>query len=104
MKQGAIPPYIKIQRKDGTPRLCLQGTLGKSEIEIKCCSYAEPAAAALAKAVSDFLESYSGAAGASDTIDFSIWDNPGESAPIPEQDGGDKYRYTVPLIFTVWHQ
>jgi hypothetical protein len=82
--------------------LCLDGSLNKSDIEIDCVSYTDPGASALAKAVSDYFQDVSGAAGA-DTIDFVIWSDGGDNAPIPEQDGGDVFRYSVKLQFSVWH-
>lgn len=104
IKQGIVPPYIKISRTGFDPMECLDGTagMGSTDIEIECLAYEEPDAAALAKAVSDYFKDYYGAAGASDTIDCVNWTGVSDDV-IPEGNGGDIFRYAVKLQFTVMH-
>lgn len=104
VKQGVNPPYIRIRRAKHDPMSCLDGTYGmaSSDIEIECVSFTEPGSAAIAKAVTDFFKDYSGAAGASDTIDAVIWDDTADSN-IQDQGGDDVYRYSTKLKFVVQH-
>lgn len=104
IKQGINPPYIKIIMTKHDPRPCLDGTniAASTGIEIEAVAFTEPSATAIAKAVSDFFKDYSGAAGASDTIDDVWWYDTVDSN-TPEQSGEDVYRYSSLLKFTVNH-
>lgn len=104
IKQGVKPPCIVITRNGYDPMKTLDGTSGmaSSEIDIECYESTEPKAQALAKAVSDYLKDYSGAAGGSDTINAVLWDGINEFE-TEEQDAKDNWRYAVVLNFTIQH-
>lgn len=73
--QGAALPFIVITQTDHDPLPTLDGTYGMemTTFSIDCYTNELPAGQTLRKAVSDFLKDYSGAAGASDTINAVIW-------------------------------
>lgn len=105
IKQGIEAPYIRIRRTAYDNNNTLDGSVGtgKSTIEIKSVANTEPAAEALAKAVSDYLKDYAGAAGGSDTIVSVDWDNAADEM-VPEQIGKDVWRYGVTQVYRVWHR
>lgn len=102
--QGIKPPYIIISRIGHDPYKRLDGTTGMTatEIDIDCYEYTEPEAEAMAVVVKDFLKDYSGAAGASDTIDAVLLDDVNDFIN-PEESGGDVWRHAVTLSFTIQH-
>ena len=102
--QGIKPPYIVISSTGHDPMKALDGTTGmeETEIDIECVEYTDAEAEALAKAVSDYLKDYSGAAGASDTIDAVLWDSKTMFVG-QEQDGKNLWRFNVQLSFTIFH-
>lgn len=103
-EQGAKPPFIIITRIDNDPLLALDGTYGmeSSEVDIDCYEYTDVKAEALADAVSDYLDDFSGAAGGSDTIDAVLLESRNDFE-VPEDDGSDRVRYVVTLSFTIQH-
>jgi hypothetical protein len=104
VKQGMKTPFICISRIRHDPLKTLANTTGmaESEIDIDCFANTEPKAEAIAKAVSDFLKDYSGAAGGSDTIDAVWWDDTNEFEN-QEDAGPDVWRHAVTLTFTIHH-
>lgn len=70
--QNFDPPYVLIKNTDGK-NVCLNNSAVNHEIDIECCANKDDDAIAIGAAVNTFLETYSGAAGASDTIDMVIW-------------------------------
>lgn len=103
--QGFVPPYLRITRIRHDPLKALDGTTGmaESEIDIDCYESTEPEAEALAKAVSDYLKDYSGAAGGSDTIDAVYWDDVGEFE-VKAPGATDEFYQVVTLTFTIHHR
>lgn len=103
VKQGIKPPYIVITDNDFDPMKTLDGTtgMGMSDIDIECHEWTETEAEALAKAVTDYLKDYSGAAG-SDTIYAVLWNNK-QAFAGQEQDGSNKWRVAITLNFEIQH-
>ena len=69
--QGFNPPYAVITITGGDPYLMLDAnseTLKTVELDIDCFSYDKPAASLLDRTIMLFLDDYTGAAGANDTI------------------------------------
>jgi hypothetical protein len=104
LPQGMKPPYIVISSTGHDPMKALDGTTGmaSTEIDIECVEYTDDQAEALAKAVSDYLKDYTGAAGSSDTIDAVLWDSK-TTFVGQEQDGKNLWRFNVQLSFTIQH-
>lgn len=104
VKQGFKPPYVLISRIGHDPFKSLDGTSGlaATEIDIDCVEYTEPEAEALADAVKAYLKDYTGAAGASDTIDAVLLDDINDFQAC-ETDGKDLWRFAVTLSFTIQH-
>lgn len=69
--QDFDPPYILIKNTGGK-NVCLNNSAVTHAIDIECCANKDEDAIAIGAAVNTFLETYSGAAGASDTIDMVI--------------------------------
>jgi hypothetical protein len=102
--QGAIPPFIVISRTGHDPMKALDGTTGlaQTEIDIDCFEGTATKAEALAKAVSDYLKDYTGAAGSSDTIDAVLWEDMNDFEN-PEPNGKDDWQHAVTLTFSIQH-
>lgn len=105
VKQGFKPPYILITDTSLDPMNTLDGMtgMGDSEIDIECVEYTEPEAEALAKAVSDYLRNYTGAAGGSDTIDAVRWENKQSFTGKDDSDSRDVWLFNVTLTFQIHH-
>lgn len=105
VKQGFKPPYIVISDTSHDPMNTLDGLtgMGNSEIDIECVEFTEPEAQALAKAVSDYLRNYTGAAGGIDTIDSVEWTNRQTFTGKDETDAADVWRFNVVLTFDIQH-
>lgn len=105
VKQGFKPPYIVISDTSHDPMNTLDGLtgMGNSEIDIECVEFTEPEAQVLAKAVSDYLRNYTGAAGASDTVDAVQWTNRQTFTGKDETDAADVWRFNVVLTFDIQH-
>ena len=103
--EGVKAPYVLItltshdpyRRFDGTG-----GTLRRSDVDIDCYASNRPAAIALASAVEVFLRDYSGAAGASDTINAVLWENARDDV-VYLGDGRDARHYVRSLSFIIQH-
>lgn len=90
--QGFDPPYVVITITGGDPYLTLDTnseTLKTVELDIDCFSYDKTAASSLDRTILVFLDDYTGAAGASDTIKAVV--DFGEGVPGYEnpQEGRD---------------
>lgn len=105
VRQGFKTPYIVIRSVGRDGQACWTGatSTSKSTIEIDCVDSLETKADALEKAVNDYLESFKGAAGASDTIECVIF-NDSRDSETPEGDGADRWRYMRTLVYSVFHK
>lgn len=103
-EQGFLPPFILISLIDFDPMKHLGGTTGMetTEIDIDCYERTYPRALALAKAVSDYLKDYTGAAGGSDTINAVLWEDK-RYDKIFDADGRDVRQHIMGLNFRIQH-
>lgn len=103
--EGVKPPFVVITQTGFEPNKRLDGTGGTirfTELDIDCYASNRPAATALATAVSDYLDDYVGAAGASDTVDAVLYEGHSDDT-VPLDDGRDQRHYVRSLQFTIHH-
>ena len=95
--QGARPPFIVITITGGDPYLTLDGTyhggLMTAEVDIDCFAYSAEDAATIEKTVRQYLDDYTGAAGASDTISAVLHDRPEPGYDYPAEGFDTKFHY-----------
>lgn len=103
-EQGFLPPFILISKIDTDPWLTLGNSLGTraTDFDFDCYSYTYPGALAIAAAVKAFIEDYTGAAGADNTIKAVLWMN-GRSDQLNEGQGRDVRQFIESLSFTIQH-
>lgn len=103
-EQGAEPPYVVITITDGDAMLTLDGTyhdtLREAEVDIDCFSYDRTEAATINTTIRQFLDDYSGAAGASDTIKAVLHDTPVPGYDYPAE-GADTKFYYMTTTYTI---
>lgn len=102
--QGVVPPFVVVTVIDGNPFTTLDATyhdtMQQVEIDIDSFSYDKPAASTLDKTIRQFLDDYTGAAGASETIRSVYHEYPVPGYENPG-DGDDKKRYFVTTTYTI---
>lgn len=99
--QQAQPSYIVLTELRGDNLLALDGTGGLKfrDFDIDCKANTRVKAKALAKAVSDFLENYTGSAG-DDTINAVLWNDETDEFE-PDEQGSDGGVFVTTLDFTI---
>lgn len=102
--QGFVPPFILISQTDFDAYLRLDNTIGTkaTDFDIDCYSYSFPASLTIAKAVSDFLMDFTGAAGPLDTIRAVLWEGK-RSDKLFDNQGNDTRQRIVSLSFKIQH-
>lgn len=102
--QGFRCPYILISQIDSDPILHLGATggMGTTDFDIDCYSNTHAGALAIAAAVVAFFADYSGAAGASDTVNAVHYEGR-RYDPIYEAQGRDVREHIISLSFQVFH-
>lgn len=103
--QGFVAPYVVITKTGHDPYKRLDGTTGgivSTDIDIDCYAANRPAAIALAKAVSDYLKDYTGAAGGSDTINAVLWEDQ-VAQTVYLGDGRDQRHYVEAMTYQIQH-
>ena len=103
--EGCKPPYVIITQTGHDPYKRLDGTGGTlrmSEVDVDCYAHNRPDAIALGAAVETFLRDYSGAAGASDTINAVLYESHRDDV-ISTGDGRDQRYYVRSFQFSIQH-
>lgn len=97
--QGVKPPFVVITIIGGDPYLTLESTyhegLRSAEVDIDCFDYSSSAAATLNKTIRQFLDDYTGAAGANDTIAAVLHDTPVSGYDYPSEGFDTKFHYVT---------
>lgn len=102
--QGANPPFIVIVQTDHDPMVALDGTYGMqmTTFSIDCYANELPAAGTLRTTVGTFLNDYSGAAGASETINAVILQG-NSYRKLYAQDGTDTRQRIASASYLIQH-
>lgn len=97
--QGVEPPFVVITITGGDPMLTLDAayhdTLRMAEVDIDCFHVDRTKAATLNTTIRQFLDDYSGAAGASDTIKAVLHDTPMRGYDYPAEGSDTKFYYVT---------
>lgn len=102
--QGFTQDHIIISRASLDPMKHLGGTSGMRsiDVDIECYSRSKASVESIAEAVATYLDDYTGAAGASNTIDAVLWNDTYDTASVPIE-GSDVWLHSVTVDMTIQH-
>lgn len=102
--QGMKPPFIVIVETGDEPAVCFDGTkkTGFATVTVACYHETKVGAKSISDAVAAFLNDYSGAAGATETIDSVVLDDR-NYRKIYNADGTDRRQRISWLSYWIQH-
>jgi hypothetical protein len=102
--QGVVPPFVVITAQGGDPMLTLESfseTLKEAEVTVRSYGFSQVDSETLHKTIRQFLDDYSGAAGASDTIQAVVgWSEPDTGYEV-QAEGLDSKFYFTETTYTI---